>query len=177
MPTPNTAAPNTAASSLESWLEKNLTYVEKAAPQVEAGGDLAPMMVALRPDGIPDVMMPKWRSGAEKDATIAVFRKHMAKIGAVQYAIIAAGWAVRLDMAEADRGRAIIEEHGTGHPDYVNRRVEVYNVTVGDRERSLLHTNEAGKIVKLTRGETVATDADNFLGGRMLDLLRRQTAH
>lgn len=113
---------------LSEYLEFNVAWVVKEAIGLER--DLSPILGWVGADG---------RNGAaaveitqNKDSAIAEMRRLLNEHAAVQYSMIVPAWMVELDPAEGRVAERLIGEHGTAHPAYRSRRIEVYMISVGD---------------------------------------------
>jgi hypothetical protein len=155
--------------TLDEYLEYNCDYLQSAVKDVPSGKDLAPFFAFVKDDVVG--MVPA--NFTDKANAVALFRAFLKAVGAEQYAIVSAAWYVELNNAEQAAGTELINREGTGTL-YKDRRRECYQVSVGDRERSLLVTfgverDYKGKIRRLVRKPSPGP-AD-FAHGRMLDLL------
>lgn len=128
-------------ASLEEWLERNCTTLEKAVKQVPAGKDLPDLYIWGKGEELGLIDLPHLES---KDATVAVFKSTLKKMDADRYAIILAAWYV---LMEPEEDHSIAMEEGTGGR-YKHRRKECYIVTVGDERRSLIATYDVERDYK-----------------------------
>jgi hypothetical protein len=161
--------------SLESYLDFQCRYLAEAVQTVPAGKDLRPLMSWVGEDGKVGVMIEPilFNSGREKDLTVAMFKSCLRQARAVRYAIISACWIAQLSLEEGDRDRDLIRREGTGGK-YKDRRSEAYQITVGDRERTLMagfdvRRDYKGKIRQLIARE--GPSAHTLIEGRFFDLL------
>lgn len=170
--------------TLEDWLETNIRYAEETAPTVKSGGDLPPVVAAVKDGQVIGASALLWRSIAEKNRMVDLFRAYLKSVEADRYALISMAWGIRLpndaNVAEAER---VIGTQGSTGTKYEAGRTEVVNVVVGDRTRSLSCTLDVtrdykGKIRKLTRQPTRSSlDAAIGMHGQMIDLLLDNTVH
>jgi hypothetical protein len=164
--------------TLEQWMAANCGYLEMAIKDVPAKADLPPTFAALKDDT--PVVFGLDLTQFDKEVAVNLFRAGIRAIDADQYAIIAPAWYVKLSHEEAAAATAVIGREGTGGV-YKDQRHECYQVTVGDRERSLIAVFDVerdwkGKIRRLIpRSGVGAVPEGSF--GRMVDLLVDRTMH
>lgn len=162
--------------TLEQWLDMNCVYLQAAIKDLPANGDLPPTFAAMKDDT--PVVFGLDLLHFDKAVAVNLFKAGIRAIDADQYAIIAAAWYVRIAAEEANAAVQVIDREGTGGA-YKDQRRECYQVTVGDRERSLVALFDVerdwkGKICKLVR-RTEGVPKEFF--GRMVDLLIDRTVH
>ena len=159
---------------LREFLEFQVEVLEHAVQRIAPGGDLRPMLVYVEPNGeVRGVLL----SLEDKDGEIAAARTLLREMRAVMYATVIAGWTVVLDKsdpAEAERLLALADQHGTGHPELQPMRREIYTVTAGDKDGTLIanfdvERDAEGRIVKLIRQPDGGPHM--IMIGRMFDLL------
>jgi hypothetical protein len=161
--------------TLQDFLEFNIDWLEDAVRSVKAGGDLAPQLSFFDRDG--NLCMALLNLTNDKELEMQLARGLLKAQGARMYALISAVWVIRLDGLEpgnAERMNALIDKHGTGHPEVEHLRQEMYFVTVGDRNGSLfacfaVERDYKGKIRHLHRQPNPSPHA--MVSGRMADLL------
>lgn len=164
--------------SLKEWMTSNCNYLERAVQDVPANGDLQPFFAAMKDDtpmifGV-DLLQ------FDKAFVVDLFKAFLHTVGADQYAIIAAAWYVKLPRVEAERAVPVLDREGTGGA-YKDQRRECYQITVGDRERSLIALYDVerdwkGKIRRLIRRTGVGGMPEGLFG-RMVNLLVERTVH
>lgn len=162
---------------LQAFLEFNIRYVEEAAKEVKPGGDLQPML-AFYAGGELHMALLKL---ANKDAEMQAAKHLMQQMGATMYALIAASWTVALpDGPDRQRLHDLFQRHGSAHPELRPLRREIYSISVGDKNGTLMaclfvERDAEGRIAKLRREDRKNAE-QGILTGRMVDLLAEPAA-
>jgi hypothetical protein len=162
-------------TELENFLDANIGYVQKAVLDVPSGQDLRPFLSYIKEDG--DLVFVDVAGGFadsdSKDLMMAWCRGRLRTDRAQKYALISAAWVVgRTDPAQAAELQRVVAREGTGGR-YRDERREVYLISVGDQQRTLVaildvERDYKGKIRRLTRNDALSGVE---LRGRMANLL------
>lgn len=162
--------------SLQEYLDLNIAFLHRAVQNVKAGGDLAPMMGFVKPDGQIVGMVTEWSTSDARELQAQMLRGALEATNATMYMVLSAAWSSQLTTEQRTDPKLIeeIREQGTSHPALKAARREIYFVVCGDKEGTRFATFDVVRDYKGKIRELVpqpAADPHGMLDGRFVDLL------
>jgi hypothetical protein len=164
---------------LAEFLEANCSYLTEQIAKVPAQKDLEPLLVGFRDEDGLSIVLPPARQ-LSKSLTMTIFKTLLRQAEADRYVVIWPAWYVAVTREEHRRAYQVLDREGIEEHrgEYKDRRKECYQVTVGDRERTLaaffdVERDYKGKMRRLVRRE--GNIEQHF--GRAVNLLVDETMH